>query len=216
MKKTIFSASMMCADYGHLEREIHALEAAGIDSFHIDIMDGIFVPNFGMGIHDLRYIRRATKKAVEVHLMIKNPVRHVGMFAELGADVLYIHPESEYHAATTIDEIVKHGMQPAIVISPGRMAGDFIELLNVVDRVLVMGVNPGSAGQTYLPYIEDKINELALLKERYSFEIFWDGHGSPENIRKFAPLGVKGFVLGTAALFGKDRTYAEILQALGE
>jgi ribulose-phosphate 3-epimerase len=209
-----FSASMMCADYGHLEDEIRSLERAGIDSFHIDIMDGAFVRNFGMGIHDLRYIRSATEKKVEVHLMIREPVRYVEMFAKIGADVLYIHPESEYHASTTIEEIVKAGMTPAIVISPGYMTESVLELLFVVKRVLVMGVNPGNAGQTYLPFLEEKIRKLVTLRDKYQFEVYWDGHGSPENIRKFAPLGVSGFVLGTAVLFGKDRSYAEILRGL--
>ena len=160
MSNIKFSASMMCADYGHLETEIKNLEKAGIDSFHIDIMDGEFVHNFGMGIHDLRYIRSATKKKVEVHLMICKPVRYVEMFANLGADVLYVHPESEYHVSTTIEEIVKAGMIPGIVISPGLMTEGILELLYVVKRVLVMGVNPGNAGQTYLPYLEEKIQKL--------------------------------------------------------
>jgi ribulose-phosphate 3-epimerase len=209
-----FSASMMCADYGHLEDEIRSLEQAGIDSFHIDIMDGEFVHNFGMGIHDLRYIRSATEKKVEVHLMIREPVRYVEMFAKLGADVLYIHPESEYHVSTTIEEIVGAGMTPAIVISPGHMTESVLELLFVVKRVLVMGVNPGNAGQTYLPFLEEKIRKLVTLRDKYKFEVYWDGHGSPENIRRFAPLGVSGFVLGTAALFGKDKSYGEILSEL--
>jgi ribulose-phosphate 3-epimerase len=209
-----FSASMMCADYGHLEDEIRNLERAGIDSFHIDIMDGRFVHNFGMGIHDLRYIRSATEKKVEVHLMIREPVRYVEMFAKLGADVLYVHPESEYHISTTIEEIVRAGITPAIVISPGFMTESVLELLFVVKRVLVMGVNPGNAGQTYLPFLEEKIRKLVTLRDKYKFEVYWDGHGSPENIRRFAPLGVSGFVLGTAALFGKDKPYGEILGGL--
>ena len=209
-----FSASMMCADYGHLESEIRSLEAAGIDSFHIDIMDGEFVHNFGMGIHDLRYIRSATSKKVEVHLMIRKPVRYVEMFAKIGVDVLYVHPESEYHISTTIEEIVKCGMKPAIVISPGRMTTAILELLYVVNRVLVMGVNPGNAGQTYLPYLEEKIGKLMSIRDKYGFEVFWDGHGSPENIRKLTPLGVSGFVLGTAALFGKEKPYGDILTEL--
>ncbi|MDR1398027.1 MAG: ribulose-phosphate 3-epimerase [Desulfarculales bacterium] len=209
-----FSASMMCADYGHLENEIRALEEAGIDSFHIDIMDGQFVRNFGMGIHDLQYIRSATKKKVEVHLMINHPARYVEMFAKAGVDMLYIHPESQYHASITIEEIISAGMTPALVISPGLMTEGILELLYVVKRVLVMGVNPGNAGQTYLPFIEEKIRNLIKLRDKYKFEVYWDGHGSPANIHKFAPLGVSGFVLGTAALFGKNRPYGEILAEL--
>jgi len=206
------SASMMCADYGHLEKEINELEAAGIDSFHIDIMDGGFVNNFGMGIHDLRYIKSATTRPVEAHLMIRDPYRYIDLFAKIGVNTLYVHPESEYHIATTLESIIKAGITPALVISPGLMTEGILELLYVVKRVLVMGVNPGNAGQTYLPYLEEKIQRLVKLREKYGFEVFWDGHGSIENIRKFAPLGVNGFILGTATLFGKSRPYKEILE----
>jgi ribulose-phosphate 3-epimerase len=205
---------MMCANYGRLEEEVRALEAAGIDAFHIDIMDGRFVHNFGMGIHDLRYIRSVTKKNVECHLMIEDPVRYIELFAEMGADVIYIHPESERHASTTLSSIIETGVTPGIVISPGRMTEGILELLYVVKRVLVMGVNPGNAGQTYLPFIDEKVRTLVTLREKYGFEVYWDGHGSMENIRKFAPLGVHGFVLGTAALFDKNRSYKEILDEL--
>jgi len=214
MAKIQFSASMMCADYGHLEKEVHSLEAAGIDAFHIDIMDGKFVHNFGMGIHDLRYIRSVTKKSIECHLMIENPIYHIETFAKLGVDVLYIHPESEYHSSTTLQAIIEAGITPGIVISPGKMTEGILELLYVVKRVLVMGVNPGNAGQTYLPYVDKKIRRLLKLRDEYGIEVFWDGHGSFENVSKFSALGVSGFVLGTAVLFGKERSYKEILSEL--
>jgi len=214
MAKVQFSASMMCADYGHLEQEVHSLEAAGIDAFHIDIMDGQFVHNFGMGIHDLRYIRSATKKSIECHLMIENPINYIERFAKLGVDVIYIHPESEYHSSTTLQEIIEVGLTPGIVISPGKMTEGILELLYVVKRVLVMGVNPGNAGQIYLPFVDKKIRKLLKLRDEYGVEVFWDGHGSFENVSKFSALGVSGFVLGTAVLFGKERSYKEILDEL--
>jgi ribulose-phosphate 3-epimerase len=209
-----FSASMMCADYGHLEREIRALEDAGVDAFHIDIMDGEFVRNFGMGIHDLRYIRSATEKSVEAHLMIREPVRYVGMFADCGADVLYIHPESSYQIGETIQRIIEGGVIPAIAVNPATSVESIVEILRIVKRVLVMAVNPGQAGRIFLPYIDGKLRKLLELKDEYGFEVYWDGHGSVENVRKYAPLGVDGFVLGTATLFGKDRGYGEIISEL--
>jgi ribulose-phosphate 3-epimerase len=211
---TLFSASMMCADYAHLEDEIHALESGGIDAFHVDIMDGEFVHNFGMGIHDLRYIRSATNKNVECHLMIHEPSRYLDLFVDCGADVLYVHPESEYHTSTTLQEIIEAGLIPAIAMNPGTSVESVLELLYIVERVLVMSVNPGHAGQVYLPYVDKKIRKLLALREEYGFEVFWDGHGSPEKIETYAPLGVKGFVLGTAALFGQDRSYKNILDEL--
>jgi ribulose-phosphate 3-epimerase len=209
-----FSASMMCADYGHLEREIRALEDAGINSFHIDIMDGIFVNNFGMGIHDLRYIRKATEKNVNVHLMIKEPIRYLDVFAEIGANILYVHPESQYHTSTTIEEIIRRGMTPAIAINPGTSIESIVELLSIVKRVLVMTVNPGHAGQMFQPYVGRKIEKLIKLKKEYDFEIYWDGNCTVDKVHTFAPMGVHGFVLGTAALFGKEKGYAEILTEL--
>jgi ribulose-phosphate 3-epimerase len=209
-----FSASMMCADYGHLEKEVKALEDAGVDSFHIDIMDGHFVDNFGMGIHDLRYIRSVTKKPVEVHLMIEEPRHYIDLFAEIGVDVVYIHPESEYHISATIEKIVRKGMKPAIVINPGTSPSSIRELLNIVQRVLVMSVNPGFAGQTFLPFVGRKIEKLIEMQEEFDFEIFWDGHASSENIQKYAPMGVNGFILGTAALFGKQKSFKEIIAEL--
>jgi ribulose-phosphate 3-epimerase len=205
---------MMCADYGRLAEEVAALEATGIDAFHIDIMDGHFVHNFGMGIHDLKYIRSATRSSVECHLMITEPRAYIDMFERIGVDVLYVHPESEYQCSTTLEKIINAGITPGIALNPGTSPESILELLNIVERVLVMSVNPGHAGQVYLPFVGKKIEKLLSLREEYNFEVFWDGHGSVENVRKFAPLGVKGFVLGTAALFGKERSYKEIISEL--
>lgn len=214
MKNIRFSASMMCADYGHLETEIRNLEAAGVDAFHVDIMDGTFVYNFGMGIHDLRYIKSAATKPVECHLMIKEPARYVKLFAMCGADIMYVHPESGYQIGETIQRIIEHGVTPGIAINPTTSVESIVELLNLVKRVLIMAVNPGHAGQVFLPFVEKKIRKLIELKQEYGLEIYWDGHGSVENIQKYAPLGVDGFVLGSAALFSKNRPYKEIITEL--
>lgn len=214
MQNIKFSASMMCADYGHLEMEIRSLEAAGIDAFHVDIMDGSYVYNFGMGIHDLKYIKSAATRPVECHLMIKEPARYVKLFAKCGADILYVHPESGCQIGETIQRIMELGVTPGIAINPTTSVESIVELLNLVKRVLVMTVNPGHAGQVFLPFVEKKIYRLIKLKEEYGLEIFWDGHGSVENVRKYAPLGIDGFVLGTAALFNKGRPYKEIITEL--
>lgn len=214
MRDKIFSASMMCANYASLEKEVRSLEAAGIDAFHIDIMDGQYVRNFGMGLHDFRYIRSATNKSVECHLMIENPINYINLFADIGADVIYIHPDSEYHTSSTLQAIIDAGITPGIVLDPGKMTEGVLELLYVVKRVLVMGVNPGNAGQTYMPFVDKKICKLLTMRDEYGFEVFWDGAGSVENITRFAPLGVRGFVLGTATLFDKERGYKEILDGL--
>ena len=160
---TELSASMMCANYGNLEKEIRSLEEGGIDSFHIDIMDGQFVPNFCMGIQDLKCIRRLTKKPVEVHLMIKRPLSYLKVFIECGVDVIYVHPEADYHPATTLQAIINAGIVPGIAVNPGTSFETVSELLFLAKRVLVMSVNPGFGGQSFIRHSIEKISRLKKL-----------------------------------------------------
>lgn len=208
------TASMMCADYGHLEREVRELEMGGIDSFHIDIMDGRYVPNFAMSLNDMRYIAGVTDKPLDVHLMIEHPNTHIGLFLKnlRKGDTVYIHPEAEYHPSTTLQTIIDAGMIPGIAINPGTSVETVFEMLRIVKKVLVMSVNPGNAGQMYLPYVGHKIDRLLELKEDMDFEMYWDGACSAQRITEFAPKGVKGFVLGTTLLFGKNRPYGDIIK----
>lgn len=210
-------ASMMCADYGHLEREIKNLEAGGIDSFHIDIMDGRYVENFAMSMNDMAYIASVAKKPLDVHLMIEHPNNRIQLFLRhlRQGDTVYIHPEAEYHPSTTLQRIIDAGMVPGIAINPGTSIETIREMLRIVKKVLVMSVNPGNAGQMYLPYVGEKINKLLQLKEEMEVQVYWDGACSADKIKKFAPKGMNGFVLGTTLLFGKaDRTYGEILHEI--
>ncbi|WP_196598321.1 ribulose-phosphate 3-epimerase [Pectinatus frisingensis] len=209
-----YSASMMCANFASLRDEVKMLEEAGIDSFHIDMMDGQFVPNFGMGLQDLEYIRSATKKPVEVHMMIKKPDSYLRLFTSKNVDTIYIHPEADYHPSTTLQHIIEAGITPGIAVNPGTSIESILELLYIVDRVLIMSVNPGHAGQVYLPYVGQKIEKLLSIRNKYKIEVYWDGACSLDKIEKFAPMGVKGFILGTTVLFGKNRPYSDILAEL--
>jgi ribulose-phosphate 3-epimerase len=208
------NASMMCANYGNLEKEVHDLEEGGIDSFHIDIMDGRYVPNFAMSLNDMRYIAKVATKPLDVHLMIEHPNNNIEIFLSnlRKGDTVYIHPEAEYHPSTTLQKVINAGMIPGIAINPGTSIEMVTEMLRIVDKVLVMSVNPGNAGQMYLPYVCRKITKLLSLKDDMNFEIYWDGACTAERILKYAPKGVQGFVLGTSLLFGKGKPYGEILQ----
>ncbi|MEY8410242.1 ribulose-phosphate 3-epimerase [Lachnospiraceae bacterium 62-26] len=210
------TASMMCADYGNLEKEVMNLAEGGIDSFHIDIMDGRYVPNFAMSLNDMRYIASVSPKPLDVHLMIEHPNNRINLFLDnlRQGDTVYIHPEAEYHPSTTLQSIINAGMVPGIAINPGTSVETVMEMLRIVKKVLVMSVNPGNAGQMFLPYVGKKITKLLSMKEDMDFELYWDGACSADKILEFAPKGVKGFVLGTTLLFGKDRPYGDTLQKI--
>ncbi len=210
------TASMMCANYGNLEREVKLLEDGGIDSFHIDIMDGRYVPNFAMSLNDMAYIASATKKPLDVHLMIEHPNNNIQIFLRRlrRGDTVYIHPEAEYHPSTTLQKIIDAGLVPGIAINPGTSVETVYEMLRIVKKVLVMTVNPGNAGQMYMPYVGKKISRLLSLKEEMHFKVYWDGACSADKIQKFAPMGMDGFVLGTTLLFGKEASYGETLREI--
>lgn len=212
------TASMMCANYGNLEKEVQDLEAGGIDSFHIDIMDGRYVPNYAMSLNDMKYIASATKKPLDVHLMIEHPNNNISLFLEnlRKGDTVYIHPEAEYHPSTTLQKIINAGMIPGIAINPGTSIETVMEMLVIVKKVLVMSVNPGNAGQMYLPYVGKKITKLLAIKDEMHFEIYWDGACGADKIIQYAPRGVRGFVLGTTLLFGKGTAYGETLHNIRE
>ena len=210
MTKFELMASMMCADYRNLEKEVTELDEGGIDSFHIDIMDGRYVPNYAMSLNDLSCIRSLTKKPMDVHLMVEHPINTIDLFINNlnPGDTIYIHPEAEYHPSTTLQKIIDAGLVPGIAINPGTSVETVYEMLRIVKKVLVMSVNPGNASQMFLPYVGNKYEKL--------LPIYWDGACSAEKIREYAPKGVRGFVLGTTLLFGKKTPYRETLSRIRE
>lgn len=212
--KKLFCPSLMCADFSNLKNEIISLQDAGADILHVDIMDGQYVENFGMGMQDLAVVRKEAKVPIEVHLMILRPEFHVPKFIDIGADIIYFHPDSVCHPAHLIDKIHKSEKKAGIVLNPETSIASVSEMFNIVDYVMVMMVNPGFSGNTYLSYVELKVKELCELKKKYGFEISVDGGCSEEVIEKLGSWGADRFVLGTTALFGKGRTYTEIMKEL--
>ena len=137
------TASMMCANYGNLEKEVRALEEGGIDSFHIDIMDGRYVPNFAMSLNDMAYSASVVKKPLDVHLMIEHPNNNIHIFLEKlrKGDTVYIHPEAEYHPSTTLQKIIHAGMIPGIAINPGTSVETVFEMLRIVKENSIISKN---------------------------------------------------------------------------
>ncbi|MBL1230035.1 ribulose-phosphate 3-epimerase [Enterococcus sp. BWB1-3] len=215
MMKRLLCSSMMCANFANLQEDTKALDEAGIDIFHIDIMDGIFVPNFAMGLQDLQLIRSSTKKKVDVHLMIENPGNYVDLFSQIGVDIIYIHPEADKQYARTLDMIKSKGMKAGVAINPGTSLDTIKEIFSLIDYLMIMTVNPGFAGQKYLDYVNPKIEEAVSYGKLFSFKVMVDGALSPQRIEELHAVGVTGFVLGTSALFGKEKSYKEIVKELG-
>lgn len=212
--KKLLCPSMMCADFSNLKKNVEELDQAGSDIFHMDFMDGSFVPNFGMGLQDFELVRSVTDKPLDVHLMIQEPYRYVEKFADLGADIIYIHPEADQQPARTLDAIHQKGKKAGIAINPGTSVEMIQDLLALVDYVMVMTVHPGFSGQQYLEYTYPKIEKLVALSKNRDYKVMVDGAISPKKVIKLSEVGVTGFVLGTSALFGKPETYSKTIAKL--
>lgn len=206
--------SMMCANHEKLVDEVQALDAAGVDIFHMDIMDGMFVPNFAMGLEDFKVVRKHTDKLVDAHLMISNPYEYVEMFADMGADIIYVHPETDKYPIRTIERIKNKGKIPGIAINPETSLETVKELFPLIDYLMIMTVPAGFSGQKFMDSVLTKIADTANYKEKYGFTLMADGAISPEKIRELSDFQVDGFVLGTSALFGKEEDYQTLVSKL--
>ncbi|MCL1878523.1 MAG: ribulose-phosphate 3-epimerase [Defluviitaleaceae bacterium] len=193
--------SILCADLGNLANDLKRLE--GADYLHIDVMDGDFVPNFGLGTNMIEHVRKHSDIPLDVHLMIRNPSRHIRHFRDIGAKIVTVHPEADTHISGTLQLIRELGMTPGIALNPGTSVETVKEVLPLCDHVLVMTVNPGFAGQKFLDFTLLKLAELGKLAEEKKFDLCVDGNIDFDRVKLLRPLGIKSFVIGTA-LFKHD------------
>lgn len=208
--------SLMCVDFAKLHTEIPALHATGIAGYHIDIMDGNFVPNFALGSNDIKAVASLSDKELDVHLMVNSADQAIHSFLNLPAHRICFHYEACVHHHRVVSLIKQKGMKAGIAINPGTSVSAIADILPELDFVLVMSVNPGFAGQKYLDFTTDKMRELARIRQErgLAFEIEVDGATAPDKIEMLSAIGVDSFVLGTAALFGKGRPYGDIVPEL--
>ena len=206
--------SMMCANFRNIKNEVKKLDKAGSDIFHCDVIDGVYANNFGLSLQDIRAIRESTFRRIDVHLMIKDPMKKIKWFIDAGADIIYFHPEAAQDPKGTINLIHELGAEAGIVIHPGISIAAIEELVLMSDYVLLMTVNQGFSGQSFLNFVRNKIPELLILKQKQNFRLILDGAISPAVIEEFSKLGIDGYILGTTTLFMKSQSYAEIMKDL--
>lgn len=208
--------SILSADFARLAEEIARVEQANISLLHIDIMDGHFVPNLTMGPPVVKSIRNITKATLDLHCMIENPDRYVPLFIEAGADQLSVHQEACIHLDRTIRLIQDGGAKAGVAINPATPVGTLEDVLDIVDYVLVMSVNPGFEAQTFLPNSLNKIRTLARIRQerRLQFAIEIDGGVSKTNIAEIVRAGCDWLVAGSAVFHSADpaRTVTEMQQ----
>ncbi|HEU5394137.1 MAG TPA: ribulose-phosphate 3-epimerase [Candidatus Methylomirabilis sp.] len=198
--------SILSADFGRLGEEIAAVEPEA-DLLHLDVMDGHFVPAISFGADVVRAIRRRTRLFLDVHLMVQNPDRHIVPFVEAGADGLTVHVEVCPHLHRTLQQIREAGAKAGVALNPSTPFGHAEQVLGDCDLILLMSVNPGFGGQSFIPFVEGKIaaarGRLQALGASCELEV--DGGIKPDNCRAVAAAGASILVIGSAVFAGPDR-----------
>jgi ribulose-phosphate 3-epimerase len=208
--------SILSADFARLGEEVQAVEKAGADYIHIDVMDGHFVPNITIGPMIVKAVRRMTDLPLDVHLMISNPDGFIDEFARAGASIITVHAEAATHLHRTIQHIRDKGVKPGVVLNPATPLGVLDYVLEGLDMVLLMTVNPGFEGQEFISEVTPKIKRLreTIDRNRLNTDIEVDGGIGPDTISRVSSAGANVFVAGSAIFYSEN--YEETIQLMRE
>ncbi|RMF04957.1 MAG: ribulose-phosphate 3-epimerase [Chloroflexi bacterium] len=215
MKSVLFAPSILSADFARLGDHVREAETAGADWIHVDVMDGHFVPNITIGPLIVKALRPVTNLPLDVHLMIENPERYLADFARAGADRITVHVETCPHLHRTIQQIRELGLKPGVTLNPATPVSVLSEILPYVDLVLIMSVNPGFGGQSYIATSTAKIRQLRRMLADIGSEadVQIDGGVNTKTIREIVEAGANVLVAGSA-IFNNKASVAENLQTL--
>ena len=206
MKNTIIAPSVLAADFANLQRDIEMINSSEADWFHIDIMDGVFVPNISFGMPVLEAITKHAKKTIDVHLMIVDPDRYIKTFKNLGADILTVHYEACTHLHRTLQAIKAEGMKAGVALNPHTNVSLLEDVIQDIDMVCIMSVNPGFGGQSYIENTYKKVAQLKelIVKNNAATLIEIDGGVTENNAAKLVAVGADVLVAGTTVFKATD------------